>query len=217
MLEKLRKEVTDIAIAMAKAGLAHGAEGNVSARDRETGLIAITGSQIPYDVITPEDVVIVKVDGEKVWGKIKPSSETPMHTFFYRHQPEVGAIMHTHSEYAIAASIAHCTIPPITFQIALNIGSPIVAVEWVDPGTEEMGSKPYAAMQAVNARAALLANHGALVLADDLNGALESAKAVEEGARMYTLVKSFGEPIPIPKDRVQYFYNMWHSAKVGIK
>jgi len=217
MLEELRKEVTETAKAMAKAGLAHGAEGNVSARDPGSGLIAITGSQIPYDVITPDDIVIVKVDGEIIWGKVKPSSETPMHTFFYRNRPEVGAVMHTHSEYAIAASIAHCTIPPITFPIALNIGSPIVAVDWTDPGTEDMGSKPHAVMLAANARAALLANHGALVLAEDLNGALESAKAVEEGARMYMLARSFGEPIPIAKDRVEFFYNMWHNLKKGVK
>jgi L-fuculose-phosphate aldolase len=217
MLEELRKEVTDTAIAMFKAGLSEGAEGNVSARDRETGYIAITGSQIPYTEITPDDIVIVTADGEKVWGKVKPSSETPMHTYFFRNRPEVGAIMHFHSEYAIAASIAHCTIPPITFQIALNIGSSIVAVDWTNPGTEEMGSKTLAAMVAENARAALLANHGALVLADDLNGALESAKAVEGGARMYSKVRSFGEPIPIPKDRVAFFYEMWHKSKVGIK
>ena len=217
MLEELRIKVTEAAKAMSKAGLAHGAEGNVSARDPATGLIAITGSQIFYDVITPDDIVIVKVDGEKVWGKVKPSSETPMHTFFYRNRAEVGAIMHTHSEYAIAASIAHCTIPPITFPIALNIGSAIIAVEWTDPGTEDMGSKPHAAMLAANARAALLANHGALVLDEDLNGALESAKAVEEGARMYLLARSFGEPIPIAKDRVEFFYNMWHTMNVGVK
>jgi L-fuculose-phosphate aldolase len=213
MLEELRKKVTETAKAMAQAGLAHGAEGNVSARDLESGLVAITGSQVPYDVITPEDIVIVKVDGTQVWGKVKPSSETPMHTFFYRNRPEVNAVMHTHSEYAIAASIAHCTIPPITFPIALNIGSAIIAVEWTDPGTEDMGSKPHAAMLAANARAALLANHGALVLAEDLTGALESAKAVEDGARMYMLARAFGEPIPIAKDRVEFFYNMWHDLK----
>ncbi len=217
MLEELRIEVMKTTRAMAAAGLAHGAEGNVSARDRETGLIAITGSQIPYDVITPDDIVIVKENGEKVWGNAKPSSETPMHTFFYRNRADVGAIMHTHSEYAIAASIAHCTIPPITFPIALNIGSAIIAVEWTDPGTEDMGSKPHAAMLAANARAALLANHGALVLDEDLEGALESAKAVEDGARMYMLARSFGEPIPISSDKVEFFYKMWHSVKAGVK
>src|SRR5512137_1199798 len=154
MLEELRNKVMETAKAMSAAGLAHGAEGNVSARDPATGLIAITGSQIPYDVITPDDIVIVKSDGERVWGNIKPSSETPMHTYLYRNRVEVGAIMHTHSEYAIAASIAHCTIPPITFPIALYIGSAIIAVDWTDPGTEDMGSKPHAAMLAANARAA---------------------------------------------------------------
>jgi ribulose-5-phosphate 4-epimerase/fuculose-1-phosphate aldolase len=217
MLEELRKAVTETAKAMALAGLAHGAEGNVSARDPETGLIAITGSQIPYDVITPDDIVIVKDDTSVVWGKVKRSSETPMHTYLYRNRDDLGAVMHTHSEYAIAASIAHCTIPAITFPIALNIGSAIIAVEWTDPGTEDMGSKPHAAMLAANARAALLANHGALVLAHDLPGALESAKAVEEGAKMYMLARAFGEPVPIAKDQVEFFYNMWQSVKAGVK
>lgn len=217
MLDQLRKEVVETAVEMWKAGLTQGAEGNLSARDAETGYVAITCSQLPYVEMTPEDIVIVNVDGEKMWGEKKPSSEIKMHTYFYRHRPEVGAVMHTHSEYAIAASIARCSIPPITFGIALNIGSEIVAVDWVEPGSEEMGSVTHEAMLAANSKAALLANHGAVVLASSLGGALEAAKAVEEGARMYLLASAFGEPRPIPQDRVAFFFNLWQNMQVGVK
>ena len=217
MLEELRREVVEIAIEMWKAGLTQGAEGNLSARDPETGQVAITCSQLAYCEMTAEDIIIVDVHGEKLWGEKKPSSETKMHTYFYRHRPHLRAVMHTHSEYAIAASIARCSIPPITFGIALNIGSEIVAVDWVEPGSEEMGSVPHEAMLAANSKAALLANHGAVVVASSLRGALEAARAVEEGARMYLLARAFGEPKPIPPDRVAFFFNLWQDRQVGVK
>lgn len=216
MLEQLRTQVAEATIAMWKLGLTEGSEGNVSTRDSESGCVAITGSHVPYSELTPDDIVIVTFDGAKLWGSRNPSQETPMHTYLYRNRPEVMAIMHTHSEYAVAASIARRSIPPITFGLALNIGSEVVALDWVEPGTEDMGVRAHRAMLARNARAALFANHGAVVLATTLKGALDAARALEEGARMYALALAFGEPIAIPADRVKFLFRLWQEHQLGI-
>lgn len=217
MLEELRAQVTEAAIAMWKEGLTEGAEGNVSGRDAATGNIAITPSQVPYSELTVEDIVILDSDGEQVWGDHKPSSETPMHTYMYRHRADIGAVMHTHSEYALAASISRRSIPPITFSIALFIGSEIVAVDFIEPGTEEMGIRTHEAMKAANARAALLANHGALVLGNTVRGALDAARALESGARIYRLALAYGEPKPIAPETVDRFYRFWQERQIGVK
>jgi L-ribulose-5-phosphate 4-epimerase len=217
MLEELRRQVAEVAFTMWKEGLTEGAEGNVSGRDIETGYVAITPSQIPYADMTADDIVVVTDKGEKVWGDHKASTECPMHTYLYRHREDLGAVMHTHSEYAIAASISRCSIPVITFDIALNIGSEIVAVEFAQPGSEERGKKPHEAMLKADARAALLANHGTLVLGKTVWAALDGARALEKGARMYMLACAFGKPKPLPPDTVEHFYQFWQEYKYGAK
>jgi L-fuculose-phosphate aldolase/L-ribulose-5-phosphate 4-epimerase len=216
MLEELRIQVAEATIAMWKDGLAEGAEGNVSGRDHESGYVAITPSQVPYSELTAEDIIVLKTDGVQIWGKHKPSIETPMHTYLYRQRETLGAIMHTHSEYALAASIARRSIPPITLNIAFNIGSEIVAVDFVEPGTEELGVHVHEAMKAANARAALLANHGALALGNTVKGALDAARALEHGARVLMRALAFGEPKPIPPEYVERLYRFWQERREGL-
>ncbi|MGD2252886.1 MAG: class II aldolase/adducin family protein [Anaerolineales bacterium] len=215
MLEELRIQVAEATMAMWKDGLVKGAQGNVSGRDPETGHVAITPSHVPYAELTAEDIGVLTTDGEQIWGKHKPSSETPMHTYLYRQREALGAIMHTHSEYALAASVVGRSIPPITLDIAFHIGSQIVAVDFVEPGTEELGIRVHEAMKAADARAALLANHGALALGNTVKGALEAARALEHGARVLMRAVVFGEPKPIPPEYVERFHRFWQERQVG--
>src|SRR5688500_14326587 len=86
MLADLREAVRRTALEMMQAGLVGGTDGNVSARDPESGLIAITPSGLPYDQIAADDIVIVDADRDVLWGTRKPSWETPMHTAIHRHR-----------------------------------------------------------------------------------------------------------------------------------
>jgi L-ribulose-5-phosphate 4-epimerase len=178
--------------------------------------VAITPSQVPYTELTAEDVVVLTTDGDQIWGKYKPSIETPMHTYLYRQREKLGAIMHTHSEFALAASVARRSIPPITLDIAFHIGSQIVAVDFVEPGTEALGIRVHEAMKAANARAALLANHGALALGNTVKGALDAARALEHGARVLMRALAFGEPKPIPPEYVERFYRFWQERQLRV-
>src|SRR5689334_1863391 len=100
LLEQLRKEVLEAALGLVKYNLVTLTGGNVSGRDKETGYIAITPSGMDYFIMTPEDVVIIDIDGNKIEGKWKQSVDTPDHLYIYKHKPEVNSIIHTHSTYA---------------------------------------------------------------------------------------------------------------------
>ena len=103
MLEELKEKVYRANIELVEHGLVIFTWGNVSGIDREKGLVVIKPSGVDYDVMTPDDMVVVDLaTGEKVEGKLKPSSDTPTHLVLYRAFPEIGGVVHTHSTYATA-------------------------------------------------------------------------------------------------------------------
>ena len=113
MLEELKKEVLEANLLLPKYGLVTFTWGNVSGIDRETGLVVIKPSGVPYEGMTPEDMVILDLDGNIVEGRLKPSSDTPTHLFLYRAFPEAGGIAHTHSEFAVSFAQAGLDIPAL--------------------------------------------------------------------------------------------------------
>ena len=117
MLEELKKEVYEANMLLPKYKLITFTWGNVSAIDRETGLIVIKPSGVDYEKMSPEDMVVVNLAGEVVEGKYKPSSDTPTHVKLYNDFPEVGGIVHTHSRWAtIFAQAGKCIKPYGTTQ-----------------------------------------------------------------------------------------------------
>ena len=100
MLEKLKKDVLEANLLLPKYGLVTFTWGNVSAIDRESGLVVIKPSGVPYDGMTAEDMVVVDLDGKVIEGKWKPSSDTPTHLELYKAFPACGGIVHTHSRWA---------------------------------------------------------------------------------------------------------------------
>ncbi|WP_301709793.1 L-ribulose-5-phosphate 4-epimerase AraD, partial [uncultured Duncaniella sp.] len=114
MLEELKEKVYRANIDLVKHGLVIFTWGNVSGIDREKGLMVIKPSGVDYDVMTPDDMVVIDIrTGEKVEGKLKPSSDTPTHLALYRAWPEIGGVVHTHSTYATAWSQAGIDLPNI--------------------------------------------------------------------------------------------------------
>lgn len=95
MLEKLKEEVYRANMDLPKYGLVTFTWGNVSGIDREQGLFVIKPSGVDYDKLTPEDMVVVDLDGNKVEGRYNPSSDTPTHAVLYRAFPNIGGIVHT--------------------------------------------------------------------------------------------------------------------------
>ncbi len=113
MLETLKKTVCEANLLLPKYGLVTFTWGNVSAIDRETGLVVIKPSGVAYDELTPEQMVVVDLGGNRVEGNLNPSSDTPTHLVLYKAFPETGGIVHTHSREATSFAQAGLGIQPM--------------------------------------------------------------------------------------------------------
>lgn len=114
MLEELKKQVWEANLALPKHQLVTFTWGNVSAVDRESGLMVIKPSGVEYDAMTARDMVVVRLeDGEIAEGKWKPSSDTATHIALYNAFPELGGIVHTHSRWATTFAQARWDIPAL--------------------------------------------------------------------------------------------------------
>lgn len=111
MLEALKKEVFEQNLKLVEYGLVVLTWGNVSAIDRESGLFVIKPSGVPYSEMTAEDMVVMDLDGNKVEGKLNPSSDTPTHMELYRNFKDIGGVVHTHSSWACAWAQAGRDVP----------------------------------------------------------------------------------------------------------
>ena len=111
MLEDLKRQVYEANMLLPKYGLVTFTWGNVSAIDRKTGLFVIKPSGVEYEVMTPEDMVVMDLSGNRIEGKYKPSSDTPTHLQLYKAFPEIGGIVHTHSSWATSWAQAGRGIP----------------------------------------------------------------------------------------------------------
>lgn len=111
MLEELKKKVYEANILLPKYGLVTFTWGNVSEIDRESGLFVIKPSGVDYDVMTPEDMVVMDLNGKKIEGEMNPSSDMPTHLELYKAWKDIGGIVHTHSSYATSWAQAGRGIP----------------------------------------------------------------------------------------------------------
>ncbi len=113
MLEQLKQEVLQANLLLPKYNLVTFTWGNVSALDKETGLIVIKPSGVEYEHMQAEDMVVVNLQGEVIEGRLKPSSDTATHLVLYRAFPEIGGIVHTHSRWATIWAQAGLSIPAL--------------------------------------------------------------------------------------------------------
>ncbi len=111
LLPELRERVLDANLELQRQGLVLYTFGNASGIDRETGLVAIKPSGVPYERMTPADLVITDLDGKIVEGKLNPSSDLATHVLLYREFPTIGGVVHTHSEFATSWAQACTAIP----------------------------------------------------------------------------------------------------------
>ena len=102
MLEELKEKVFKANLQLVEYGLVVLTWGNVSGVDREKGLFVIKPSGVPYDSLTADDMVVMDLNGNKVEGKLNPSSDTPTHLELYRKFDDIGGIVHTHSSWALS-------------------------------------------------------------------------------------------------------------------
>jgi L-ribulose-5-phosphate 4-epimerase len=190
---EVRAAVWRAAQAMHREGLVRLSEGNVSARCPD-GRVAVTPSGLPYADMAAADVVVVDAAGDVVAGRRRPTSELPMHLGILAAMPEVGALVHTHSPFAVAFAACGRPIPPVLTE-ALAVGGEVPVARLARPGTAEMAVAALEALRgAPGVRAALLHSHGVLALGRDPAEALRVALYVERMAQALALARLVGSP-----------------------
>lgn len=204
LLERLREQVVWVGLEALRRGVVHGTSGNMSLRDLESGLIAISPSGIPYPDVTPADVVIVNDEATVVDGSRKPSSETPLHTMIMRARPDIRAIVHTHSHYSTVVSCIRSSLPPILTEACLVVGGTVPVTRYGLTGTPDFGESVLEILTPETV-AVILKNHGLLTFGDDFSSALGKAEVVEEAARVYVHALSANggrEPDLVPESLI---------------
>lgn len=187
-----RTALVDAARRLDDLGLNHNSSGNLSVR--VGGWLLVTPSGIPAGSLEPEHGVLLDLDGHPVRpsGRI-PTSEWRLHVTLARRRPEIGAIVHTHSPEATAASTLRAPVPAVHYVIARFGAHDLACAGYATYGSAEL-AEHVATTLGPDRRACLMANHGAVTVAEDLSAAVALALDVEWLCAVYRRAISLGEP-----------------------
>ena len=221
MLEKLKQEVLEANLDLVKNGLVILTWGNVSALDRESGLVVIKPSGVSYDDMKAEDMVVVDLDGNIVEGDLRPSSDTPTHLSIYRNFPEVGGVVHTHSTYATAWAQAGLSIPNIGTTHADTFHQSIPCTDEMtkeqieaayEAATGDVIADAFKGMNPMHTPAVLVKHHGPFTWGKNAANAVYNAVVLEEVARMASITVALNPQVEMNPDLVEKHYERKHGA-----
>lgn len=210
MLEALREQVWRLHLELPRNDLVKWTGGNVSGRDPETGLVVIKPSGVKYPDLKPEQLVVVDLNGQIVEGDLSPSSDTASHLYIYRHRPDVGGIVHTHSPYATAFAAVGKPIPVYLTAIADEFGGPIPVGGFALIGGEEIGRVVVDSIG--SSPAVLLKNHGVFTIGQNAEAAVKAAVMVEDVARTVWYALQLGVPEVIPAEDVAKLHDRYTNV-----
>jgi len=190
ILEKEREKIVETGKRMIDARLTTGTGGNLSIFNRKENLIAIKPSGVPYQSMRAQDVVVLRPDGERVDGVLKPSSETKFHLAIYHARPDVDAILHSHQVHATTIACMGIELPAVHYLLAFS-GDKVPLAPYATFGTQALSDNILSVLG--NYKACLLENHGLITLGASLDEAFDIAEALELVAQIYIQAKSIGE------------------------
>ncbi len=200
-MPELRRQLIETACRMAPANLNRGSAGNLSVRTRENGLdgYLITPSGMDYEVLVPEDIVFMRLDGTPD-GRRKPSSEWRFHHDIYAARPDAGAILHAHSPFATSLACLRRDIPPFHYMIARFGGDTIRCADYATFGSQALSDNALTALR--DRCACLLANHGLLVFGKTLAQLFALAVEFEALCEQYWRACQLGQPVLLDPDEM---------------
>jgi L-ribulose-5-phosphate 4-epimerase len=207
-----RAEVCRLHAALVTAGLVAWTSGNVSARvrgDVDQDLLVIKPSGISYDDLTPESMVVCDLDGNRVDGEYQPSSDTASHAYVYRHMPQVGGVVHTHSTYATAWAARGEAIPCVITAMADEFGGEIPVGPFALIGGDQIGRGVVATLTGHRSPAVLMRSHGVFTIGGTARDAVKAAVMCEDAARTVHLARAYGNPPPLPPDQVDALHHRY--------
>ncbi|MCH2396049.1 class II aldolase/adducin family protein [Oceanibaculum sp.] len=193
-------------------GINQGTSGNASIRLPDGSGLLVTPSSLPYEAMTPEDIVTLDWEG-KPTGSRRPSSEWRFHLDILKARPDAGAVLHTHSMFATTLACLGRGIPAFHYMVAVAGGADIRCSPYATFGTQELSAHAVKALE--GRKACLLGNHGMICLEEDIGKALALAVEVETLAAQYWRALQIGEPILLPADEMARVLERFNRMRYG--
>lgn len=208
-IERLRVEVADLHRELVRYGLVVWTAGNISARVPGADLLVIKPSGVPYDELTPENMVVCDLHGNVVEGDNQPSSDTATSAFVYRSMPDVGGVVHTHSTYATAWASRGEPIPCVLTMMADEFGGEIPIAPFARIGDEEIGRAIVDTLRNHRSNAVLLKSHGVFTIGKTARDAVKAAVMCEDVARSVHVARQLGQPASIATADIDALYDRY--------
>ncbi len=210
-VDELRHQVAELHRELVRYQLVVWTAGNVSARVPGEDLLVIKPSGVSYDELSADTMVVTDLDGTLVEGNHQPSSDTEAHAYVYRHMPEVGGVVHTHSTYATAWSARGEPIPCHLTMTADEFGGEIPLGPFARIGDDSIGRGIVDTLHASHSRAVLMQNHGPFTIGADAKEAVKAAVMLEDVARTMHIARQLGPTVPISDEDVTALHERYQN------
>lgn len=210
LCEKMRREVWAMNLELPKQGLVTWTSGNVSGRDPDTGFIVIKPSGVRYEDLSPENMVVVDLEGKIVEGNFRPSVDTATHLVVYKLRDDVGGMVHTHSPYATAFALLGKPIPVYLTAMADEFGCPIPVGQYAEIGGDAIGEEIVHSIGV--SPAILMKSHGVFTIGKNPTDAVKAAVMTEDVAKTVHIAMLMGAPTPLPDAEVARGHQVYLSS-----
>ncbi|MEU9981857.1 L-ribulose-5-phosphate 4-epimerase [Streptomyces sp. NPDC050856] len=211
-IDLLRRQVSDLHQDLVRYRLVVWTAGNVSARVPGEDLMVIKPSGVAYDELAPDNMILCDLDGNVVEGEYAPSSDTAAHAYVYRHMPEVGGVVHTHSTYASAWAARGEAVPCVLTAMADEFGAEIPVGPFALIGDDSIGRGIVETLRGHRSPAVLMKSHGVFTIGKDARAAVKAAVMCEDVARTVHISRQLGEPLPIAQDDIDRLNHRYQNV-----
>jgi L-ribulose-5-phosphate 4-epimerase len=211
-VDQLRHTVAELHGELTRNELVIWTAGNVSARVPGEAMMVIKPSGVSYDELTADNMVVTDLHGELVHGELAPSSDTAAHAYVYRHMPEVGGVVHTHSTYATAWAARGEPIPCVLTMIADEFGGAIPVGPFAMIGDDSIGQGIVETLRDSRSSAVLMRNHGPFTVGKDPRAAVKAAVMLEDVARTVHIARQLGTPAPMAQQDIDRLHERYRNV-----
>jgi L-ribulokinase len=211
-VDALRQTVADLHRELTRYGLVVWTAGNVSARVPGHDLMVIKPSGVAYDELTAANMVVTDLFGVLVEGDYAPSSDTAAHAYVYRHLPDVGGVVHTHSTYATAWAALGEPIPCVLTMMADEFGGEVPIGPFALIGDDSIGRGIVDTLKDSRSPAVLMAGHGPFTIGKDARAAVKAAAMVEDVARTVHIARQAGDPKPLAQQDIDSLHTRYQNV-----
>jgi L-ribulose-5-phosphate 4-epimerase len=215
-IARVRDDVAALHGELVRYGLVIWTGGNISGRVPGADLFVIKPSGVDYDALRPENMILCDLDGTVIPGtpgsERSPSSDTAAHAYVYRHMPEVGGVVHTHSTYATAWAARAEPIPCVITAMADEFGGEIPVGPFAIIGDDSIGRGIVETLTGHRSRAVLMKSHGPFTIGKDARDAVKAAVMVEDVARTVHISRQLGGPVDIPPAAIDSLFDRYQNV-----